>query len=218
MNPTETEALVVRLDRIERENRYLRWIGSGLFLALAGLMAAAPGMPLGRSRLQADRFELKDSQGRVRANLGFTREGAPGLFLLDDHGREQIAMVAQEQSTTIDLSQQGRPRMSMMATIDGSSTLQFFNSQSNVPSALYMWPDGASGLFLSGRESPVHLVTSQDGPARLSLLDRDFREMGSYRLSTDGTFDWHAVATSSVATGRIESTIEQAVSTNSETL
>lgn len=213
MNPKETEALVSRLERLERDNRYLRWIGSALFLGLAGLIVLGPGALMSRSRLQAERLELKDRQGRVRASLGFDDDGAPSLRFQDEEGRDQIAMIAHEQSTTFDLYQQGRPRMSMLTTIDGASSLQFLSPKNNIPSSFYMWPEGTSGLFLSGEGTPVHLATSAtpNGPAKLSLLDRNFREAGSFQLTPDGGLDWQAAATSSMVTSELYTTIENTV-------
>jgi len=211
MNPGEAETLVARLERIERDNRCLRWIGLLLVLCLAILIAAVPGLIGGRSRVRAARFELKDSSGRVRASLGFTKDGAAALQFVDEEGRDQLAMTAREQSSSIDLYQQGHPRMSMLTAVDGSSTLQFLSPGNSVPTAIYTWPDGASGLFLSGQSSPVHLIAGKNGPARLSLLNREYQEMGAFQLSPEGTLDWQAIANSSVTNGELRTVTEKTV-------
>lgn len=48
--------------------------------------AAAPSVQT------ATGFNLVDSQGRIRAQLGFAKEGPPGFWILDQKGTARIAM------------------------------------------------------------------------------------------------------------------------------
>jgi hypothetical protein len=100
MNPSTTEALAERLDQIERENVYLRWIGTALFVGLVLLVTVAP---IGRNSYRARRFELEDDQGRIRATLGFGMEGTPSLQFFDGHGERQVALMAEENDSSMQL-------------------------------------------------------------------------------------------------------------------
>lgn len=42
--------------------------------------------------VRASRIDLVDGSGRVRAQLGFSREGPPGLWLFDEKGTARLAM------------------------------------------------------------------------------------------------------------------------------
>ena len=46
----------------------------------------------GANALSVSEIRLVDPQGRVRAQLGFSQEGPPGLFLLDEQGRARLVM------------------------------------------------------------------------------------------------------------------------------
>src|SRR4051812_26541739 len=145
MNPSTTEALALRLDRIERENAYLRWVGTALFVGIVLLVTV---VPIGRSAYRSHKFELKDDQGRIRATLGFARDGSPALEFFDDHGERQVALVAEENDSNLQLHQRGQMRVLLSATSEGVSTLHLFDRGGSSPSSFYMWPEGTTGLFL----------------------------------------------------------------------
>ena len=77
------EALETRIRRLERANRRLKWLG----LVVAAL--AATGMAWGQSGkgidVQAQKLELRDDAGRVRAELSILEKG-PALRFFDAAG------------------------------------------------------------------------------------------------------------------------------------
>ncbi len=196
MNPSPTEAFAERLDRVERENRYLRWVGAILMLALASLSI---WRPLGPGATQSRRFDLRDNQGRVRATLGFTRGGSPTLEFFNQEGERQISMVAEEHDANLALHQHGQTRVILSAHDDGATALNMFGNNGEAPSAFYTWPEGTSGLFLNGREAPLHLTSHADRPGRLAVLDAGFQEKAALWFTGEGEIDWRKAITATVA-------------------
>jgi hypothetical protein len=72
----ELEVLEQRIRRLESQNRRLKWLGV-LVLALA-LTTAARGQKTGTIVTQAQKFELRDDAGHLRAELAMLN-GEPGL-------------------------------------------------------------------------------------------------------------------------------------------
>jgi hypothetical protein len=75
--------VMARLEKLERENRFLKRLGLIVLLAVGAVVAMAQ-VPAKRTVI-ADEFVLKDSAGKVRARLQMDR-GAPSLLLYDASG------------------------------------------------------------------------------------------------------------------------------------
>jgi len=86
-----SDATELRLARLERDNRRLRWVaGAALFGATCALLAGVRRVPATET-IEASRFVVRDEQGRERALLGFDHPAAPrhspvrlGLYNPDD--------------------------------------------------------------------------------------------------------------------------------------
>ena len=78
--------LAMRLDRLERENRGLKAavaVTLGALVLLAGGLLPASRVDAQGGRVQtAERFEVRDAGGRVRAVLGLDEQGGVQLNLL----------------------------------------------------------------------------------------------------------------------------------------
>jgi hypothetical protein len=88
-NPS-SDATELRLARLERDSRRLRWaVGAALFGATCALIAGVRRPPV--DTLEASRFVIRDELGRERALLGFDHPSSPrhsplrlGLYNPDD--------------------------------------------------------------------------------------------------------------------------------------
>src|SRR5262245_15218104 len=99
----ESESFRSRLDAISREHGLTRWIGAGLFAALAGFLAWN-GLP-SRSLIRTECLELHDRQGRKRAELGVDREhGIPHLILYDPQERAGFSLIVFDNGSTMTLA------------------------------------------------------------------------------------------------------------------
>src|SRR5437879_6012790 len=96
----ELQDLAQRVERLERENRRLKRAG------LVALALAAVLVLTGRARssrvMEANRFVLRDTSGRVRAELKTEEDLSPRLVLLDSHGASRA---------WLDLSKKGEPTL-----------------------------------------------------------------------------------------------------------
>lgn len=85
-----SDATELRLARLERDNRRLRWVaGAALFGATCAMFAGVRRAPA--DTVEASRFVVRDEQGRERALLGFDHPSSPrhsplrlGLYNPDD--------------------------------------------------------------------------------------------------------------------------------------
>jgi len=93
MEPETTDLLGImsRLEKLERQNRRLRQAGT--LVALAALCGLFMGQAPPRSRVvEAEKFVLKDANGRVRATIGMDEARHPAIMLFDDNRREVAAL------------------------------------------------------------------------------------------------------------------------------
>lgn len=90
MGNDSLESVGWRLDRLERENRFLRRVIVCFLLLASTVIAMGQARP---SRiLEADAFLLKDATGRIRARLSMEAEGRPTLTYLDQKGNLVAAL------------------------------------------------------------------------------------------------------------------------------
>ncbi len=84
----ELEMLDKRIRRLESQNRSLRWLGIGL--GVLALATTAWGQTVRNGVMQAQKFELRDDKGHLRAELailqGGTRDEGPALRFFDADG------------------------------------------------------------------------------------------------------------------------------------
>jgi len=64
----------------------------GILGAFAYSQLVRPAGAAGPAVLRASRFDLVDGSGRVRAQLGFSHEGPPGLWMLDEKGTARVVL------------------------------------------------------------------------------------------------------------------------------
>lgn len=85
-----TEFLELRIERLESRLRVLLWV---CFFCFAGLIGthAFTGRFTGRT-VRAQRFEIVDSQGRMRGFLGLNMAELPAVALYDAEGRSRAAL------------------------------------------------------------------------------------------------------------------------------
>ena len=116
------EALERGLSAAKRRNKYLL-IGLVL-LAVAWAFTSTTGTvqaQTGENVVRAERFELVDSEGRVRAGLGVFN-GMPGLLLYDANGTNRVELSVSDRGTGLFLYDANEtPRAKLLASDDGSA-------------------------------------------------------------------------------------------------
>lgn len=105
-----TSELIARIDRLERQNRRLTRLGSGLAVACGVLGLASAAAPFCKT-VRGERFVLEDSRGRGRVVLDAYSTPNPRMTLFDKHG-EEAARLHVDDDGRIDLevfSEEGEP-------------------------------------------------------------------------------------------------------------
>jgi hypothetical protein len=99
----ELAAILARLERLERENRWLKRAAVVLVvLAGTGLLTAAQNTSKDKV-MQGQRFSLRDASGNERAWLGMGKAGGPQLRFLDANGDERAAFEMANNAMTLQL-------------------------------------------------------------------------------------------------------------------
>lgn len=96
---SELGALSNRLERLERDNRRLKRLGTAILLLASTLLLMGQGRP--NRTVEAERFIVRDRQGRVRVEIGTPRfSGAavglnsddPAIWISDEKGQDRAVL------------------------------------------------------------------------------------------------------------------------------
>ncbi len=82
-DPTVASHFERRLEQLERRNRHL----TGALVAIGALAVLAGAASRSGEVLRAEKIEMVDGEGKVRAELAIDADGSAGLFLRDREGR-----------------------------------------------------------------------------------------------------------------------------------
>jgi hypothetical protein len=86
MENTTNDALAERVERLERQNRNLKRVGTGILLGAVFLLIAGAG---GEKVVETERLVLSKG-GLVRAVLETDSDGVPSLRRLDEKGKPRL--------------------------------------------------------------------------------------------------------------------------------
>ena len=121
----DTETLIERITRLERESRRLKVIGAVLFLVLTAVGTMGQALPQGvPKRIEAEEFVVRDPNGKLRVRLSVLK-GAALVSLLDQSGTPQVALTA---------------------PATGGAELWFTDQNGKFPLLLSAMPDGNGGV------------------------------------------------------------------------
>ena len=171
------ETLARRLDQVEWENRWLKRAGVIALAVIAAvvLIGMSESPPVPSKVVEAEKFVLVDTSGKVRAELGPTEAGIlgwpPGLTFYDSKGNEVVQLYVDDEFATLGIAgKEGRVGMWV----------------SRQP----LWGDlGLASLFLGDKDEKNRAVLTlrPDGGVALSLLDRDEKARAKLALIAEGT-------------------------------
>jgi hypothetical protein len=146
MSEPTMQALARRVERLERETRWWKRVtGLGLVLVVAaGLLGQAA--PLGSQKVvDAERFNLRDATGQLRAVLGSSGDGATSLLLYNATGMHQAGLgVMPDGSASVFLGNPaGRTVTELTLYRDGTPTLVIRDRAGKTRALLGAASDGA---------------------------------------------------------------------------
>jgi len=208
MSTPSMEAMIERIERLERERRQTVWAGGAVLSIALALLASQAHLLRGKGTLEADRFVLRDADGKSRATLEMGHDGNPALTFLDPAGQSLVRLHGStEQFSALTFMNQGRAQMALNSMPDGSSSFQMYDRRQRSSSGMYLWPDGTTGLGLRNGQQGIDLVTRPDGQSSMSTLDED--GLPREQLSTTPVADLKPKLTAAAPRRRPEMSIMQ---------
>ncbi len=93
MDEPTMDNVLRRLDRVERENRWLKCMGALALIGAAALVIMGQAKPSSVAKLvEAEKFVVRDAGGGVGAVLGVTTDGNLGLEIRDKGGKAGVTL------------------------------------------------------------------------------------------------------------------------------
>jgi hypothetical protein len=86
----DTETLVRRVEKLECQNRWMKW--SGLVVLLGIVSVFFYGASAGKKVVEAEEFRLVDTKGKCRGSFEVTDDSTHGLNLYDENGTLRITL------------------------------------------------------------------------------------------------------------------------------
>ncbi len=153
MKEPTMDKLEMRLDRLERENRWLKRIGALVGVGIAAVVLMGQARPSKVAKvIEAERFVLRDKDEKVRASLNVLSGNRYGLILYD---------------------KDEKPRLVLGHTPIGLG-LSLLDKNGKVRSQLAYLPDGRSALSINDQDGKSRLLLGVDaGVPTIGLVDRN---------------------------------------------
>jgi hypothetical protein len=194
-----------RLERLERQSRWMRRIGA------VGLALVAAVFLMGQDKakelpdLEVRSLKVRDKDWKVRAALEMHGDGGVRLLMRDAKGVERVSLGVSEYGVAgVELADEKGEKWVRLATYPkGAATLTFENR--NKASQLYLgiWEDSTMRLSFGRKEKAVLDLWVNDGTPSLDLIASSGKggirlvvlDDGSSSVSvsdTEGTVIWQA--------------------------
>ena len=173
MNEPTMETLVRRLDRVERENQRLKQAGVVALVVIAAvvLMGQATTNKVAKV-VEAEKFVLRDADGKGRARLESLPSGLVRLALLDKDenvqsvlgvgvGRPSLVLAGRNNKTILTtsfLSISGKSRLTLAVLPSGVQSLALTDNTGRTRAELAIEVDGSSTFGLFDRTGTARAV------------------------------------------------------------
>lgn len=213
----DLQSLIERVEKVEKQNRRLKQIGLGVAV-LAGAVLLM-GQARSNRTIEAEKFVLKDANGRIRARLGMEADDRPTLALLDAKGFPLVSMGAGESPFLILCKGSCENQVQLGAYSSDLFGLALYGNDKGAFHGLRVGlgvVKGVPGLNLFGEDStqqasldletgPRLLLSGEDGDvllekASLEISDKQgfSTRVGSTALETPRTGESHKTSAASV--------------------
>ena len=182
----ELQAIAERLEKLEEQNRRLKWGGVPIFAIFAALYA--PGL-MGQAApsprvVEAQKFILKDANGNVRGWMGVIGEGSE-LTLGNAHAQPMMELMVSKDAS--DLHFFGSRKSGMNLGVNsGDPGLSMIDAEGSGRAGVAFANDGPSLTLEDGKgfstvvgttqlETPANGEAHHTSAASVVLLDKDRR-------------------------------------------
>lgn len=179
-------AILDRLDQMERENRRLRRFGITTLLGMAVILGITlavfvysgsfgVGVP---ENIAARQFTIRDGEGTSRGTWGVAEDGTVRFLLSDLSGRPRVRVsLLPDGSSGVSLADSADRKLIVLGALPDQSTSFVMSDRSGVPRAvLGMATNGSANLVFADREGATKAGLGVDarGQGSFTLTDRGF--------------------------------------------
>jgi len=134
-----------RIETLEKRTRLL--LGALLVTMGLALLGAAPSADPENGTVRATRFELVDTEGRVRGELSL-REGAPVFSLLDETGQDRLSLNHDAGGTALFIrDEEGVVRLGAAQFANGGGSFALHGPDSKGAAVLYYDDSGSLSFY-----------------------------------------------------------------------
>jgi uncharacterized protein YndB with AHSA1/START domain len=149
-------AVVGRLEKVERENRRLKFVGAAVLVVAAAGLVMGQAWPTSRT-VEAEAFVLRDASGPARAAWHPSPGGGAALTFFDQAGNGRAMLRAdRDGSPHLTLTDQAaQTRAVLRVEGNGSPGLVLFDQGGKMRATLYVVSDGSATLQLSDKAERV---------------------------------------------------------------
>ena len=145
---TDLQAVLERLEKLEKQNRWLRRVGAMFLILAASVLLMGQAAP--KRTVEANEFILKDANGKKRARL-FTTAHGPQLFFMDTNRKPRVGLFQ----------------------FAGASGVSLNDANLKTRAEFSLPPDGPSlRLHDANTHGQVNMQLTKEGPS-LSLRDHE---------------------------------------------
>jgi hypothetical protein len=189
----ELNLLAERIANLEKQNRLFKRIGILLILVL-GAVSLVAAQERGRGPvIEAERFVLKDANGRIRADLGLDKAGVrlllndenekmrlnaavfaegPGMALFDENGAVRFSVSQSNRGPSLMFNDENQKPRSIMRLLKEGPALAFLDEKENDRMVLSL--TRSNGVSMEMFEAGKHLLASlraRTGMSGLVIFD-----------------------------------------------
>jgi hypothetical protein len=146
---SDMQAICHRVDKLERENRKLRWCALVLLLSASTLILMGQAKPANRI-IEAQKFVLKDDKGKIRAWMGLYGTGSE-IVLGNDSAQPMMRLLVSTDAGNLHFY--GSHKGGMTLAVDSGD-----------PSLSIVGSDGSGGAAIAfSKEGPAFTLTDGNG-------------------------------------------------------
>ncbi|MGH9745090.1 MAG: hypothetical protein ACRD59_03125 [Candidatus Acidiferrales bacterium] len=145
---SQLQAIHDRIVKLERENRKLRWSALILLLMVSGVILMGQAKPAARI-VEAQKFVLKDENGKVRAWMGLYGTGSE-LMLGNDSAQPMMRLIVSTDAGNLHFY--GSHKGGMTLAVDsGDPSLSIVDADGNGGAAIAFSKDGPGLTLVDGK-------------------------------------------------------------------
>jgi hypothetical protein len=178
-------------ERLRRVNNRWKWSAFLSISALISAVSCGSGTPDPPKVIEAEAFRLRDSSGKVRAQLAMRPKGGVELVFQDENEEARLAIQSTKDGTPwigfFDPGEKGRITISV--DHDGKASLSVFDKSGNAFTSTSVSGDGNVDSTLCGSDSKprIGMAVQSDGSASFQIQHKDQKTRMAFGLSTDGS-------------------------------